>query len=297
VRRAPAELLLLGAVLLWGFNYTAVRYGVTHGFAPLSYAPLRWILAGLALQAVARGRRRSLRVERRDLALLAGVSVVGIVCNQVTLLYALRLAPASTVALVFGMLPILISLASHVTGMERLRTRHWIASAVSFAGVALVSLGTHGRLGGELGGVLLALLTVCSFAVYSVAIVPMMRRHSPLVVTAVTTICGAVLLTVVTSPALATQDWGRPGALAWSALVYSALPSIVVGNILWFTAVNRVGPGRAGLYSNLQPFVAALIGLVVLSERLGPLQVAGGLVIALGLVLGQRGALSAPPAE
>jgi drug/metabolite transporter (DMT)-like permease len=181
--------------------------------------------------------------------------------------------------------------------MERLRTRHWIASAVSFAGVALVSLGTHGRLGGELGGVLLALLTVCSFAVYSVAIVPMMRRHSPLVVTAVTTICGAVLLTVVTSPALATQDWGRPGALAWSALVYSALPSIVVGNILWFTAVNRVGPGRAGLYSNLQPFVAALIGLVVLSERLGPLQVAGGLVIALGLVLGQRGALSAPPAE
>jgi drug/metabolite transporter (DMT)-like permease len=297
VRRAPAELLLLGAVVLWSFNYTAVRYGVTHGFAPLAYAPVRWLLAGAALHAVARGRGRSLRVGSRDLGLLVAVSVVGIVLNQVTLLYALRLAPASTVALVFGSLPILVSLAAHVTGMEPLRARHWIACGVSFAGVALVSLGTQGRLSGELGGVLLALLTVCSFAVYSVAIVPLMRRHSPLVVTAVTTMSGAVLLTVVASPALLTQDWLQPGALAWGALLYSALPSIVVGNILWFTAMSRVGPGRAALFSNLQPFVAALFALLVLSERLGPLQVAGGLVIAVGLVLGRRRAVGAPPAD
>src|SRR5439155_20493031 len=110
VRRMPAEALLVGAVLLWSFNYTAVRFGVTHGFTPLAYAPLRWLLAGLALATIVWTRGRSVRIGKRDLTVLALVSLVGIVANQVTLLYALKLAPASTVALVFGMLPVLISL-------------------------------------------------------------------------------------------------------------------------------------------------------------------------------------------
>ncbi|TMJ94979.1 MAG: DMT family transporter, partial [Actinobacteria bacterium] len=263
MRRMPAEALLVGAVLLWSFNYTAVRFGVTHGFTPLAYAPLRWLLAGLALATIVWTRGRSVRIGKRDLTVLALVSLVGIVANHV-----------------FGMLPVLISLISQLAGVERLRPRHWAASGVSFAGVGLVALGAGGRLGGDLGGILLALLTVCSFAVYSVAIVPVMRRHSPLAVAAVTTIIGSVLLSIVSAPFLARQDWGRPGPLAWSSLVYSALPSIVLGNILWFTAINRVGPGRASLFTNLQPFVAAVFALLVLSEHLGALQVAGGFVIA-----------------
>ena len=54
VRRIPAESLLLGTVLLWSFNFTAIRYGITHGFEPLAYAPLRWGLAGVALAGIAR---------------------------------------------------------------------------------------------------------------------------------------------------------------------------------------------------------------------------------------------------
>ena len=85
MRRIPAELLLLGVVLLWSFNFTAVRFGVTHGFSPLAYAPLRWAMAGLALAAIARRRGQSLRVVRRDLGILAAVSVVGILVNQAAL--------------------------------------------------------------------------------------------------------------------------------------------------------------------------------------------------------------------
>jgi len=45
----PAEVLLLGTVLLWSFNFTAVRYGVTHGVQPLVYVSLRWLTAGVVL--------------------------------------------------------------------------------------------------------------------------------------------------------------------------------------------------------------------------------------------------------
>src|SRR5262249_10777755 len=56
-------------------------------------------------------------------------------------------------------------------------------------------------------------------------------------------------------------------------------------NILWFTAIDRVGPSRAALFANLQPFFAVLFALVLLSERLDRWEIVGGLAIAAGIVL------------
>ena len=69
---------------------------------------------------------------------------------------------------------------------------------------------------------------------------------------------------------------------------------LVITNLLWFTAIDRVGPSRASLFANLQPFLAAVIALLLLDESLTRLQVAGGLLIAAGIVFsrGRR-----PPPE
>jgi len=297
VRRAPAEGLLLVTVLLWSFNFTALRYGITHGFAPLAYAPVRWGLAGIALAALARWRRHSLRVGRRDFAVLAAASAVGVFVNQISFVYALRLVSASTVALVFGTLPIFVSLISQLSGMERLRLQHWVATGVSFSGVGLVALWAPGGLSASAGGILLALVTTSTFAIYSVAVVPVMKRNSPLVVNAVSALIGAALLAAASATVLAHESWGEPGALAWGALLYSALISVVLGNLFWFAAIDRVGPGRASLFANLQPFLGALFAVLVLSETLRAGQIAGGCVIALGILLGRRARLTAPPSE
>lgn len=298
MRRVPAEGLLLGTVLLWSFNFTAIRYGITHGFEPLTYAPLRWGLAGVALAALARVRGHSLRVGRRDLVVLSGAAVIGVFVNQIAFVYAVRLVSASTVALVFGTLPIFVSLVSQASGLEQLRLRHWIATGVSFLGVALVASGASGGLSASAGGIALALVTTSSFAVYSVMVVPVMRRHSPVVVNAVSALAGATMLAVASSVVLTREHWTGIGSLGWGALLYSALISIALGNVFWFTAIERVGPGRAALFANLQPFLGALFAVLVLSETLSSRELAGGCVIAVGIVLGSRTRLAAaPPSE
>ncbi len=298
VRRVPAEILLVGTVLVWSFNFTAVRYGVTHGVEPLVYVSLRWLLAGAVLgTAVMAARARSLRVGRHDFLLITVASIAGVVVNQVAFAYSLHLAAASTVALVFGTLPIFVSLLSHLAGHEHVHRRHWLATGVSFAGVALVAAGTHGGVRASIGGITLALLTTVSFAAYSVAIVPAMRRHSPLVVSAVSCLVGGLVLCLVSLPWLTGQHWPRPPALSWGAVLYSAIGSIVVGNVFWFTAIDRVGAARSALYANLQPFLGAVFALLVLSESLAPIQIAGGLVIASGIALGGGVRLTTPPAD
>jgi drug/metabolite transporter (DMT)-like permease len=292
----PADALLVGTVLLWSFNFTAIKYAVTHGFVPLTYAPLRWGIAGTVLAAITWRREGSLRVSRRDFFLLALLASVGVFLNQICFAYASRLATAATVALLFGTLPVFVALFSFVAGIERFRLRHWVAVAVSFCGVALVASGKSGGISAQLGGVLLALATAATFAAYSVGVVPLMRRHSPYQITAMTALVGAVLLAGTGSWKLADQDWSM-GALAWGGLLYGALASAVFGNILWFKAINRVGPGRAALYINLQPFLGAVFALIVLSESLQPLQVAGGAVVGAAILIARARPTAAPPAE
>jgi drug/metabolite transporter (DMT)-like permease len=297
VRRTPVESLLLGTVLLWSFNFTATRYGVTNGFQPIVYAALRWAIAGFGLALVAQLRGRSLWLGRRDLVLILVASVIGVVINQIAFSYSLRLATASTVALVFGTLPIFVSLMSQLAGHERLRWRHWLATSVSFTGVALVAAGAGGGLSRSVGGILLALVATLCFATYSVMAVPVMKRHSPFLVNATSCLIGGLVLCFVGLPWLFGQTWSAPTELAWGALLYSSLASIVLGNMFWFTAVDRAGASRSALYANLQPFLGAVFAVFVLSENLSPLQLAGGLVIASGIVLGGHISLPAPPAD
>jgi drug/metabolite transporter (DMT)-like permease len=59
-----------------------------------------------------------------------------------------------------------------------------------------------------------------------------------------------------------------------------------------------VGPSKAALVTNLQPFVAALFALVLLSETMTLLQAVGGLLIAGGIVLARaRRRVRSPDAE
>ena len=78
------------------------------------------------------------------------------------------------------------------------------------------------------------------------------------------------------------------GTLVWICLAYAVIGPLVLTNILWFKAVSRVGPSRATLVANLQPFIAAIFALVLLSESITPVQVAGGVLIGGGILLARR---------
>ena len=292
--RLPADVLLLATVLLWSFNFTAAKYALTHGFAPLAYSAFRFGAGAVLFSALTYGRERSFSVRRSDALLILGAAALGIWLNQLSFGYALRLTTAATVALLLGTLPIFVALFSWIAGHERLRLRHYLAAAISFAGVALVAAGSGGGISGDLGGVLLGLATSATWAAYSVAIAPLMRTYSPYRISAILLLVGCVPLFLSAAPQLVEQDWSAPGALAWGGLWYGVVFSLVLTNVLWFTAIDRVGATRSALYANLQPFLGAVFALVVLSERLGALEVAGGLVIGAGIVLA-RGAR--PPAS
>jgi drug/metabolite transporter (DMT)-like permease len=279
--------MLLATVCLWAFNFTITRYVLTHGFEPLAYASIRYAAAAVIFSGITYGLERSLAVRRRDLGLLLLAAALGVWLNQIAFVYALRTTTASTAALIMGVLPIFTALIAWGVGLERLSRRFLLAGAVSFGGVALVALGSGGRLSANLRGDLLVLATAATWAGYSVAIAPLMRSYSPFKISAFVLLVGWVPLVITGLPQLLEQDFGlRP--LVWAGLVFATLGPLVLTNVLWFTAIDRVGPSRATLFTNLQPFLAAIFALVILSESMTIVQVAGGILIGLGITLARR---------
>jgi drug/metabolite transporter (DMT)-like permease len=253
----------------------------------LAYSALRFGAAAVVVSGITYGLERSLAFRRRHALLLAGAAFVGIYLNQIGFIYAIDLTNASTTALIFGSLPILTAIFAYALGVERLHRRFWIAAAISFVGVALVAAGSAGEVSGNLLGDLLAFLGAATWGLYSVAIVPLLRRYSVWRISAGALVLGSPALVLTALPQLLDQRLDLD-ALVWAAFAFSVVGPLVLTNFLWFTAIERVGPSRATLVTNLQPFLAALFAVVLLSEQLTWLQVAGGLAIGIALLLARR---------
>ena len=290
------ELMLLITVLLWAFNLTVTRYALTHGWQPLVYSALRFSAGALLFAAFTYRTERSLRVGgRRDVVLAGVAALVGIWLNQLSFAYAIKLTTATTVGLILGITPVFAALAGVAIGVERVGTRFWIAATVSFCGVALVAAGAGGGVSSDLVGNLLAVATAATWAAYSVAIAPLMRRYSPYRISAIVLLVGCVPLLATALPQFEDQDYSALPALAVGAIVFGTLGPLVLTNVLWFKSVAIVGPARATLFANIQPFIGAVFALLILSERMTMVQVAGGFAIAAGILLARRRRASPVP--
>ena len=158
---------------------------------------------------------------------------------------------------------------------------------MSFVGVGLVVLGTGAEIRHDRLGVLYGIVTAATWAIYSVVITPLMRLYSRRAHQ-----CSRLAGGVDSDRAhgIATDPVAELGSglEVWVLLVFSTVGPLILTNVLWFNSLDRIGPARATLATNFQPFVAALFAVALLPESLSPVQLAGGVLIAAGIIGARR---------
>ena len=282
-RVAPVDLMLFGTVLLWALNVTVTRYVLTHGWQPLAYGTIRYGAATALFWIFTYRRERSFRIARNDFRLV-GIAALALFLNQLCFVYALKLSQASTVALLLGATPVFIGLITLALRLEILSNAFWIGAVTTLGGIALIAAASGGNLSAGLGGDLLAVGLGFTWSCYTVAIAPMMRRYSPFRISAIVLAAGWLPLALVSIPQVAAPPV-HFGWKVWRGFGYAVIGPRCRPNIHWFTAIDRVGPSRASLFGNLQPFFAVFFALVLLSETLHPIEIAGGVLIFVGIAL------------
>ncbi len=289
-----AEMAVLVMALIWGINYSVIKYGT--GLVPaLAYNGVRVALAALALLIIA--YLWGVPPARRDALAIFALGMLGNGLYQLFFAEGITRTRAGEAALVVGASPALMALFGWMRGVERVSGRSAIGIALSISGVGLVVLGRAatgpGTQGGSLTGNLLVLCGSVCWAIYTVLLVPYTRRVSSWYVIALSMCGGATVLLLVGARAIVTHDWSTVPTGAWISMVYAGLGGLVIAYILWYRGVKVLGPTRTALYANLQPFIALLVAWLTLGETPRVWQIIGAVTIVGGALLTRASASDA----
>ncbi len=279
------DLSLLMMTLIWGVNFSVVKYG-TQLVDPLAYNGVRVSLAAvsLVLIVVVSGAKWP---PRRTVLTLLGLGALGNGVYQLFFVEGIARTRAGDAALLTAASPALIALIGRIRGLERVSARGMAGIGLSMLGIALVVFGTaHGsaQQATLLGDFLILCGSLC-WAVYTVLLKPHTHDIDGIPLSALTMVGGTIPLLLVAAPAIARTSWSAMPASGWGAVGYSGLGALVVAYLFWYRGVRVLGPTRTAMYSNLQPALGVLLAWAMLNEAPTPWQLVGVTFIISGLLL------------
>jgi len=281
------DFLLLLMVLIWGANFSIVKVAL-RDFPEIPFNAMRLVVAtvvylGVIFATPARTRLQTLT--RKDWLELAFLGSIGTFLYQFCFVSAVKRTNVGNGSLIIGISPIVIALMSAAVGHERIRLVRWLGIAVAMFGLYLVVAAGVDLTGQTWRGDALMMAGVLCWATYSVASQGILKRHSPLIVIALTFSIGATLYVLTMTPFLVATDWGAISGFSWALMLTSALLALNLSYWIWYTGLKRLGGSRTSIYSYLTPVVAMTVAWVWLGEPVSSYQMAGAGAIFGGLLI------------
>lgn len=270
-RRLLGVGLALASAASFGVMPVLTKVVYDDGADPIGVLAFRFALAAAVLLALARIRGERLP-RGRPLGMLLALGGIGYVGMSLCYFFALERISAGLTSLLLYFYPALVVVLGALLLRDRPRPLALVAVAVATAGTVL----TIGPVqGGQTLGIALGLGSALVYATY---ILVSSRVHGvgPFAMSATVLLAGAAVMGVLaalTRPQLPEQPQ------AWLALGGVALVGGVLAVTTFFAALALLGPSDTAVISTVEPVVSIVVAALVLGERLGPVQVLGGLVV------------------
>jgi drug/metabolite transporter (DMT)-like permease len=221
---------------------------------------------------------------RRDLLMALGLGAFGYAAQAGCFFAALDRIDASLLSLLLYTYPSMVAVTAILLRRERADGRRFAALALASGGLVLVLANAEAGTLDPVGAAL-ALAAAMVYTTYILTSQGIAGRISPTVLSAL--VCTGATVTLTGGAALVGDL--QPGAVTatgWGWLLSLAVVSTVVAVSLFFAGLKRVGPTSAAILSTAEPVVTVILAFLVFGELLGPLQLlGGGLVIVAVLVL------------
>ena len=282
-----AVLLALLVTFLWSSSWVLIKIGLRHSLSPIAFAGLRYSLAFLVLLPLvvfSPERRAALRnLPSRVWGLLVALGLVFYALTQGAQFVGLAYLPAATLSLMLNCTPILVALMAVLYGSERPSPLQWAGIAVSLCGV-LVFFFPLSIPEAQMAGLLVAMAGVLANAGSS-----LLGRHvnsrsglSPLVVTTVSMGVGGAILLV---SGLSGQDLGALEPGQWLIILWLAVVNTALAFTLWNRSLRTLTAVESSLINGLMLPQIALLAWIFLDEALDCRQIAGLLLVGLGVMV------------
>lgn len=299
-------ILAFFAALLFGLNASTSKVVMASGISPDSIVLFRSAAAALiAGLVVLIQNRKDFALKLRELPFLIGFGIFGIALMQWAYSNAVSRLPVG-IALLFEYTAIIITpIAALLLFKQRTSSKLWIGVALVIGGLVIVGQIWNGGL--DAVGVAFAFAAAFLLSAYFIMGERAALNRSPMstmfYTMSVSTIFWLIFSpwwnfdpTKFSEPINLTANLAAITVPGWFAFVWLGVMGSFMPMMLSFTALKHVSATVVSVVSTAEPVFAFLFGLLWLSENISGLQMLGGLLVLLGILIAQT-AKATPLAE
>ncbi|MDE2417012.1 MAG: DMT family transporter [Burkholderiales bacterium] len=278
-------------------SYVALSKPLVAALPVFLLAWLRFGIGGLAMVRWLERPATEVPMTPQTRRLLFLESFLGNFLFSICMLFGVSMTSAVSAGVIMASIPAAVALMSWTFLKERISPRVWAAVACSALGIGLLALSkeelaVHGTGGPEpnlthnqtLGNLLVFAAVLCE-AAYAVIGKKLTGALSPKRITALINLWGFLLMTPLGLYAAWRFDFASVQPASWLLLVFYALAASVWTVWLWMTGLKNVPAAHAGVFTVMLPISAALVGVVILGERLGSMQMLAFAIALLSVLL------------
>lgn len=284
----------IGAIITmmaWGTSFLSSKVLLEGGgLTPAETYVYRFALAYLILLCIT--FRKICSDSWRDEAILAICGLCSGSLYFVTENYALKLTTTANVSLLGSISPLFTTILMAIVFRQRIKPGVIIGSIIAFGGVFCIIF-SHGE-GLEINpaGDLLALGASLSWAIYTIAIKPLLPRYSSLFISRKLFFYGVIsaipLLLIQNQPLHLGIVFNFTHPKYLMNLLFLVLFCSIMGYFIWNEVMKILGPVTANNYIYVQPLVTMVAGSLILGETIYLLGYVGCVLIIGGLILSDK---------
>ena len=281
-RKSRGMLMLIFVNVMWGLSFIFSKAALSEGMPVMTLAFIRYALtAGMMLPLCLKmegGVRLGKWWPRAFATTLLGITVYFFFEYS-----GLQRTTASAASLILALVPMLTLLFRVIFCRERISRMRWLAVALSLIGAYFVIVTDSGEGAGTLMGNLLMVCACLCWTGYILTTPKLMEACSSMRVSSWQAV--AATITLIPFSLAERSAWVPVSATAWECIFLLAAICSAMCYVLYNEAIRDVDSLTVSLTINLNPVAACIGGALMLGEVLAPMQLFGGLLIILSMVI------------
>jgi drug/metabolite transporter (DMT)-like permease len=279
--------LLLGLMMIWGFNVIAIKVLVEH-FSAVTITAFRIFTAGVVVIAFLIAKKEFRKINLKEAFFIVCIALTGVLGHHTFLALGLSETTASNTGLILGLVPLTTAVFAMLFLGDKLTVLRMIGIISGLAGVSFIVLNGRGGLGAASIGDLFVFFAVISQAISFIFIKKAAKTVDSRLITGIMLVVGSLFLFLLGRQLepRGLETFGGTPAWVWLVFLASAVLATGLGHMLYNRAIHRLGAGETAIFINLTPFFALTGSYFFLGETIELAQIFGFIFIVVGVLLG-----------
>ena len=287
-QKARGMAMLIFVNVMWGLSFIFSKTALSEGMPPMTLAFFRYALTAGIMLPLCLKTEGGIRLGRWAPRALA-TTLLGITVYFYFEYSGLQRTTASAASLILALVPMMTLLWRVICMRERISPLRWgcvlisLIGAISLVGAYFVVMTDGSEGAGTLAGNLLMVCACLCWTGYILTTPKLMASCSSMRVTTWQAIAAVITLAPFALFERGSQVSVSP--MAWLCIFLLAAICSALCYVLYNDAMRIVDPLTVSLSININPVAACIGGALLLGEKLTGMQLVGGVLIILSMVL------------